>query len=343
MTMTSRGPTAHSAVSSSPPWAGRAAEVSPVLRLAPAQYPLNGSALTFGCPRGGFALVELLIAMALGTSLLAGLGVTAAELSRTARSLAEHADRLERTDFALAHLAQSVWTAWPMRYEAPLGSPCESPDPQATTGLRIVAAGDYDCLPRWHVVSGMPMLIIEGLEWCRRPDCGDEPPFGWRLETPGCSPLFQPATALLVYHYSPPSQGGCTARAEQTVWSRQLYYLRDYAWTPGDGIGALMRKRWRAPGRGFGRGEMLIPGIGAWFVEPVFPTATGDATAAIGVDLTLVGGAVQSGLAGIAAKLSTNAGWAGNDGSVGGQTSATTMLTSRIVSRWYQSGHIVDE
>ena len=60
-----------------------------------------------------------------------------------------------------------------------------------------------------------------------------------------------------------------TAREQ---WQRRLFYLRQYAWVPGDGLGALMVKSFQATGGGFGRAEMLLPGVVVWQLEQPDPS-----------------------------------------------------------------------
>ncbi len=61
-----------------------------------------------------------------------------------------------------------------------------------------------------------------------------------------------------------------TARED---WQRRLFYLRQYAWAPGDGLGALMAKPFKSPAEGFGRAEMVLPGVVAWWLEQPDPSA----------------------------------------------------------------------
>jgi len=49
---------------------------------------------------------------------------------------------------------------------------------------------------------------------------------------------------------------------------RRLWYRRDYAWTSGDDVGALMVRTF-GPDGSYGRGEMLVAGLSDWRVSTI--------------------------------------------------------------------------
>lgn len=71
------------------------------------------------------------------------------------------------------------------------------------------------------------------------------------------------------------AQQGLPALVIDTVgeqWQRRLFYIRQYAWVPGDDLGALMVKEFVSDADGFGRAEMVLPGVLAWQFEQPDPS-----------------------------------------------------------------------
>ena len=55
-----------------------------------------------------------------------------------------------------------------------------------------------------------------------------------------------------------------------------------------------MMKQWGGPGEGFGRAEMLVPGVQDWSVKPIGLAEEVDSRV-VGIDITLAGGPIFSG------------------------------------------------
>ena len=71
------------------------------------------------------------------------------------------------------------------------------------------------------------------------------------------------------------AQPGLPALVIDTVneqWQRRLFYIRQHAWVPGDDLGALMVKEFISDADGFGRAEMVLPGVLAWHLEQPDPS-----------------------------------------------------------------------
>ena len=71
------------------------------------------------------------------------------------------------------------------------------------------------------------------------------------------------------------AQPGLPALVIDTVneqWQRRLFYIRQHAWVPGDDLGALMVKEFVSDADGFGRAEMVLPGVLAWHLEQPDPS-----------------------------------------------------------------------
>ena len=245
-------------------------------------------------PQVGFTLVELLVATTLGSWLMASLGVAASGLWGSSHAAAQQSDAIERVDFALRHFTESIWAAWPVGSATGALSPCLPPDAGLGAGIRIVERGEYECLPMTDLITGMPLLVVESRIACQDRKCTAAALPGWRLESPGCHPVFESVPISLVYRRTRLQSGDCAGAVDQSLWSRRLYYLRRHAWQRGDGIGALMMKQWGGPGEGFGRAEMLVPGVQDWSVMPIGVAGEVDSRV-VGINITLVGGPVFSG------------------------------------------------
>ena len=215
----------------------------------------------------GFTLVETLIALALGLWLVTGVLLTVQQLWKVAGLSADQSELAERGDFATRVLSSAVSKAWPVRHhEDDAASPCDEPNIRSARGVRLVLQGQFPCLPQHNLVPGAPILVIEGLQPCEDKLCKQQRLPGWRLEWPGCDPLFVEVPPRIQHHSRVLGDSDCAGPTTLSAWSRQFYYLRDYSWQSGDGGGALMRASWRSASRdgGVGRAEVLIPGVVHW-------------------------------------------------------------------------------
>ncbi|MDG1066021.1 MAG: prepilin-type N-terminal cleavage/methylation domain-containing protein [Luminiphilus sp.] len=247
----------------------------------------------------GFSLVELLIALALGTWLISAAGLTAQRLWLMARLSADEVELVERGDFALRHLSDALLRASPIIDETLGLSPCDEPDlnswsgteVKAGTGIRVVGQGQFRCLPSRNLVENSPLLIVEEAWSCHGQVYeGVLRTFDWLEDYPGTSARDKLQTPFAFDHLGV-ATWDCAPAASVTAWSRRVYYLRDFSWDEGDGVGALMMKLWRLDGRGFGRGEVLVPGVINWTLEPIKlpikPSSRGAAHLVSGVDVGL--------------------------------------------------------
>ena len=212
----------------------------------------------------GFTLVEALVALALGVWLISAVAVTTQQLWRMARVSADRSDMAARGDYAVRLLTSDARRAWPVWYQEMTQPPCEDPVAGVTRGVRVVPPGLFSCLPDRDLVAGAPLLIIESLQACSDVYCAGQPLPGWRFEQPGCDPLFMDVGYRIRHHDTRLKDGDCAGFTQLSVWTRRVYYLRNYTVHPGDGTHALMMKSWRGPGEGFGRGEVLVAGVDLW-------------------------------------------------------------------------------
>jgi hypothetical protein len=259
----------------------------------------------------GFSLVEALIALALGTWLVSAVGLTAQRLSLMARLSSDEVELAERGDFALRHLSQAVLGASPITEASIDLTPCSVFQPgrqrlgalKGGVGIRVVKQGHFSCLPSRNLVRNSLLLIVEEANLGLGAGC-EEHMFssGW-LEEPARDSALEPAQAKsnsmglqVVPEHCP------TVTASVAVRSKRLYYLRDFAWDEGDGVGALMMKVWKPERQGFGRAEVLVPGVINWIIEPVelpIESLSGEARQLVsGVEISLILSGLRSGLSG---------------------------------------------
>ena len=225
----------------------------------------------------GFTLVETLIALALGLWLVTGVLLTVQQLWKVARLSADQSELAERGDFATRILSRAVMSAWPVRhYGDDAASPCDAPTTGHARGVRLVVQGQFPCLPRHNLAEGLPILVVEGLQPCVDRRCQQQRLPGWRLERPGCDPLFVDVPPRIQHHSRVLRDSDCAGPITLSAWTRQFFYLRDYSWHPGDGGGALMRASWRSGSRdgGIGRAEVLVPGLVRWDLSVIEMAST---------------------------------------------------------------------
>jgi|GEM_PF-6674336 len=118
------------------------------------------------------------------------------------------------------------------------------------------------CMNSWHLLPGSQLIFVDSLRPCAQA-CAPALP-AWLLLSPGCDFLFSKSQPEVrrVSSYELPAD--CSRETAAAVLDRQLFFVRDYAWQKGDGIPALMLKRWLAetPAR-WSRAEMLAAGVSA--------------------------------------------------------------------------------
>ena len=234
-------------------------------------------------PRG-FTLVELLIGMALSGLLIAGVSVSVLALFSQQQTATDRAELAERGRYAAEYLSAQVAASWSRGVSAEFFTVCLQPDQTLTPGVQILRAGDASCLPASNLVADTPMLVLDTVRRCAQACSGGTWP-AWVRLSPGCHITFspvQPELRKLADGFLPSE---CASATLMHRWDRKLYYLRDYAWHPGDNIPSLMVKSWRADEGGFGRAEMLAPGIESWILKDI-DAAPGQA---VTMELVLLG------------------------------------------------------
>lgn len=250
----------------------------------------------------GFLLVELLIGLGLGLILIAAVTTTTQQLWGVAFRAADQSELAERGDYGARLLATAVGRAWPIVGGAGTASPCQNPTPRNSRGLWVLEPGQFSCLPQNNLAPGAKLLVLDELQGCPDGYCKGQRLPGWRFEQPGCDPLFMDVPSRITLHTRLLRDADCAGATRLSAWVRRVWYLRDYSVHPGDGSGALMVKTWRDSQQGFGRGEVLVPGVTHWDLQVVsvperdaLPSkstdgghvAIWDQSAAVGLDFSL--------------------------------------------------------
>ena len=249
----------------------------------------------------GFTLVELLVGMALSLALITGTAAALLTISDMTQLTADKAELAERVNFGVRYLADEVRESnsfVSMLYSASQVSPCDDPSTGIGEGIRVVSPGKFSCLPTNHLMAGTELLVVETDRACGT-ECADLD-FRWpawvKLE-PACHPvsvLTEPELRLLFSGRRPDDCGLSTA---VSYWRRSVFFIRNYAWTIGDRIGALMVKRFQPETMTFGRAEMLVPGVVTWLLKPV----VGLESSAVSISLSVSAWKVDSVLSASAA------------------------------------------
>ncbi len=234
----------------------------------------------------GFTLSEVLIALSLGLTLIAGVSETLLSLHKAAAISADRAELTERARFTSQLLYDEVRGAWeyqpasfqqapnqsvPSQQEPNLpdpiivSSPCVSPTSANGVGIRFVAGGAFSCLPATGLVDGSGYLVVDSIQPCVETCPETTWPNFVRLD-PGCHPLFSISQPEVRVVHSGALPSDCHASTAIALWRRRAFSLRDYSWAPGDNLPALFYRDLRADGSGFKRAEMLVPGVESWRV-----------------------------------------------------------------------------
>ena len=205
----------------------------------------------------GFLLVELLIGLGLGLMLIAAVTTATQQLWGAALRAADQSELAERGNYGVRLLATAVGRAWPVG--AGTASPCQNPTPRNSRGLWVLEPGLFPCLPRDNLIPGSKLLVLDELQSCPDGYCKEQRLPGWRLEQPGCDPLFMDAPSRITLHTGPLRDADCAGATRLSVWVRRVWYLRDYSLYPGDGTGALMVKTWRDSQQALAGARSLSP------------------------------------------------------------------------------------
>lgn len=258
---------------------------------------------------GGFTLIEVLIASALSLALLTFLLGALASLRHTLDIAADQVALAERATQGLSVLASSARSGYFPAPAVPASAidPCVSPEATSVsqhTPLLVAARGRYPCFPDGDMPAQARLLMVHAMQPCD-PDCPEASEPGFLYLDPGCHPVLLRTTPEIRRVSRRQRPADCGAATRISVLEPQLFYLRDYAWQPGDGLGAIMMKRLlpESPVR-WSRADMVIAGVTEWSVVPRWSQArcAGGASCAgpaDGLDVTLgVRGWVQDGVRG---------------------------------------------
>ena len=234
------------------------------------------------CPRRqwsalGFTLVELLVAQALGLTLIA---VLTASLSALYARVDVSAGAAENTE--TAYFLMDVLGSW-MRdsrrlirfteefpgvnrtgFEEVLAqtwdpclTPVQSPFPFSMAGVAVFSDDDIGCLPSSSIKSSSPVLLIERRVLCRE-DCSKP---GFYVTLSNCAPR----PAVVTWHSGGPQSDRCGDKTRHYQLMRLLVYSRAYSRKVGDGEPALMMSRLAAePDPRWLRSEMLARAVFDW-------------------------------------------------------------------------------
>jgi len=239
---------------------------------------------------GGFTLVELMVAQALGLALI---GVLAASLSSLYKSIHVSADAAENSETAYFLMdALTQWlsearnlplaaerVAWPISIGGdsvvindPCGTPTQSPFAFAGAGVAVLVAGNVRCLPSHSVKDYSPVLLIERRKLCGE-DCGGA---GFYAELSDCGPgrtvpewrsgdLGRRNIGTGDRERGESELEACDGETQLFQLHRMLIYARDYSHRYGDGVPALMMSRLAAePEPRWLRSDMLASAVFDW-------------------------------------------------------------------------------
>ncbi len=247
---------------------------------------ISSTQVSGGKASRGFTLIEVVIALSLGLMLIAGVSQTLLSLHKAAARSADRAELAERGRFTSQFLYDEVSSAWdyqPVSFQPvtnqPLpgqhepnhpepmvvSSPCVSPTSANGVGIRFVNAGVFPCLPATGLVDGSGYLVVDSIQPCVETCPETTWPNFVRLD-PGCHPLFSVSHPEVRVVHSGALPSDCSASTSMALWRRRAFFLRDYSWTPGDNLPALLFRELRADGSGFKRAEMLVPRVESWRV-----------------------------------------------------------------------------
>ena len=239
----------------------------------------------------GFGLIELLVAMTIGLLLMGATLKLYLDLSRSNQEMARVNEQVEAGGMAIQVLREDLlhagfWNGYVPEFDdftysgVPADYPTAVPDPclafsswtatgkTARVGMAIqlfesVPSGCSTQLP--DSVVGSDVLVVRYAQTC-------VPGAANCVALNAADAYFQASQCNgNAVRYSIELGGGtltqrnCTTLAERRQWVNNIYYLRTYSVTPGDGIPALMRSSFSAGVQQ--PAEVLIEGVEAMRFE----------------------------------------------------------------------------
>jgi type IV pilus assembly protein PilW len=240
------------------------------------QYQTQPAAFTARVRQAGLSLVELMVAMTISLLILGALVALFTNTSRSNREFARANSMIESGRLAIQVLEADIlhagyWgtyvagfddqTAGGVPDDAPTAvpDPCFAYDPvdwdvvyvnnligvplQAYDDAAVCAGVITDRL------AGTDVLIVRHAENCvpgGSPNCDPEIPGRLYFQASLCVDDMQ--GYVLTTALFPLTQRDCVTPAEQRRFMSTIYYVRDYAEAPGDGIPTLMRSQFDLAG-----------------------------------------------------------------------------------------------
>ncbi len=222
----------------------------------------------------GFGLIELMVAMAIGLVLMAATLTLYLDMSRSNAEMARTNVQIENGGMAIELLREDIqhagfWdgfvpefddltlTSIPADYPAALPDPClafdswTAADPANRLGLVLqlysaVPSGCSGMLP--DKLANSDVLVVRHADTCLPGvgNCEADVAGGLYFQPSQCdgeSPRYVLGTAGFTLH-----QRNCTTVAPRRRYISNIYYVRDYAVTAGDGIPTLMRSSFELSG-----------------------------------------------------------------------------------------------
>lgn len=227
-------------------------------------------------PSAGFGLIELLVAMTIGLLLMGATLTLYLDLSRSNQEMARVNQQIESGSIAIQLLREDLqhagfwngyvpqfddftYTAVPADYPAAEPDPCEpfstwdAADKANRLGMVVqlfddVPSGCTTQLP--DKVADSDVLVVRYAQNCvaGSANCGALTAGEVYFQASQCEGEARYALESYVdaSNPTPLTRRDCSTVAERRLWVSNIYYLRTYANTAGDGIPTLMRSEFSA-------------------------------------------------------------------------------------------------
>lgn len=225
--------------------------------------PTNGCAAD---AQRGFGLLELMVAMAIGLFLTTGILALYLNMSRSSAEMARTNVQIENGRLAIQLLREDLvhagfWSGYipefddltlstaPVDYPAVLPTPCAAYSSWTAstksdllgTHVQLYSGVPTGCaLALPDAVVGSDVLVVRHAQTCVAGvgNCEADTPGKLYFQSSRCEgeARYVLADSGFTLH-----KRNCTTAVEKRKYVNSIYYLRDYAFTPGDGIPTLMQ------------------------------------------------------------------------------------------------------